>query len=78
MRQDRFFPTDVWTTGGNVQTGIVDVSTNPVTVYLRPPYSAREAQQVTDWLNGKDQPLNIVPRSVDPFDPVRIQARRVK
>jgi hypothetical protein len=37
----------------------------------RAEYTFAQAQEVSDWVNGIDQPLNIVARSVDPFDPVR-------
>lgn len=79
MKPERFFPTELVTRQGDVQTAIADLG-QPVGVLIhaRPMYTPREAQQVADWLNGKDQPLNIVARSVDTFDPVRIQARRVK
>lgn len=33
-------------------------------------YTFVQAQEVADWLNGNDRPLNIVARAVDPFDPL--------
>lgn len=39
-----------------------------VKIHNRPHYTPKEAQQVVDWLNGKDQPLtNMVPVGHDRF-----------
>jgi hypothetical protein len=40
----------------------------------RATYSFVQAQEVADWLNGNDRPLNIVARAVDPFDPLNRRA----
>lgn len=42
----------------------------------REAYTFVQAQEVADWVNGVDRSLNIVARSVDPFDPSIIQASR--
>lgn len=35
----------------------------------RETYTYEQARQVADWMNGIDQPLPLIARSVDPFDP---------
>lgn len=68
-----FTPAPVWYNGmGNVgRLGVVlfrrtrDRSTAEV---FHRDYTHREAQQVLDWLNGRDQPItDMVPFSADPW-----------
>lgn len=58
-------------TRGRTELGITAVGGlgTLVEFYPRPGYTQHEAQQVVGWLNGRDQPVKMVPRHMDDWDP---------